>query len=267
MAMRPRRGSAKPDTRAAGAPLSTADADEVRRFDAMAADWWRPDGVMKPLHAMNPVRLGFIRHQIDRHFEGDPRAVAPLKGRSVVDVGCGGGLLSEPMARLGASVTGLDPAAENIAVARAHAAAMGLSIDYRTQMIEEVAQSGERFDLVLALEVVEHVASIPAFVAALAEAAKPGGLVILSTLNRTLRSFGAAIVGAEYVMRWLPVGTHSWDKFVRPEELSRHLADAGLDVVETRGMIPEILRGGLGGGWRLSSDTAVNYIMAAVKPG
>jgi 2-polyprenyl-6-hydroxyphenyl methylase/3-demethylubiquinone-9 3-methyltransferase len=244
---------------ASGARASTVDPAEVRRFDAMSADWWNPDGVMKPLHAMNPVRLGFIRAQIDSHFGVDPGSAAPLAGRRVVDVGCGGGLLSEPMARLGAQVVGLDPAAGNITVAVAHAETMGLSIDYRAETIEAVAARGERFDLVLALEVVEHVADVPAFIRALTLAAKPGGLVILSTLNRTLRSFGAAIIGAEYVLRWLPVGTHDWEKFVTPDELDRHLRAAGLNPLDRAGMVPDLMRGG----WRLSSDTAVNYIVSA----
>jgi 2-polyprenyl-6-hydroxyphenyl methylase/3-demethylubiquinone-9 3-methyltransferase len=254
-------GQRKDGTAKAGSGATTVDPAEVSRFDRMASDWWNPNGVMKPLHAMNPVRLGFIRDQIDEHFGVEPRSLLPLAGKRVVDVGCGGGLLSEPMARLGAQVTGLDPAGGNIAVAKAHAHSMGLAIDYRAETIEEVAARGERFDIVLALEVVEHVADVPAFLRALAQATRPGGLVVMSTLNRTLRSFGAAIVGAEYVLRWLPVGTHDWEKFVTPDELERGLLAQDLAPLNTAGMVPDILRGG----WRLSSDTAVNYIVSAVR--
>lgn len=256
----------KPRKADIGENASTVDAEEVRRFDRMAADWWNPAGVMRPLHAMNPVRLGFIRDQAIAHFGLDAGAIAPLRGLRGVDVGCGGGLLSEPLTRMGAAVTGLDPAAENIAVARQHAADSGLDIDYRASTIEQVAADGERFDIVLALEVVEHVADVPAFIDAISRAAKPGGLVVLSTLNRSLRSFGAAILGAEYLLRWLPVGTHDWAKFLRPEELQDHLVKAGLEPIETRGMVPDLLRGSFAGGWSLSPDTAVNYIISAAKP-
>lgn len=245
----------------AGPEGASLDAEEVRRFAAMAADWWNPDGVMKPLHAMNPVRLSFIRRCAEEHYGLDPRAIAPFAGLSAVDVGCGGGILSEPVARLGARVTGLDPAEANIAVARAHAGEMGLDIDYRAETIEQATARGELFDIVLALEVVEHVADVPAFVRGLGRAAKPGGLVFVSTLNRTLRSFAAAIVGAEYILRWLPVGTHDWDKFVRPDELERHLLAADLAPSEMAGMVPDIVNRG----WRLSSDMAVNYIACAVR--
>lgn len=240
---------------------STVDAGEIERFDALAATWWNPDGPMKPLHGMNPVRLGFIRDQISSHFGVSPASVSPLAGLSVVDVGCGGGLLSEPLARMGGMVTGLDPATRNIAVATAHAVSMDLDIRYLPKTIEDLVADGERFDLVTALEVVEHVADVPAFLGALAEAAKPGGLVIVSTLNRTLRSFAAAILGAEYILRWLPVGTHDWQKFIRPDDLERGLEEAGLGVLDTRGMVPDLLRGG----WCLSGDTGVNYIVAATK--
>ncbi len=246
-----------------GAAGASVDAAEVARFEAMAADWWNPDGVMKPLHAMNPVRLSFIRRCAEEHYGLDERSAQPFAGKRVVDVGCGGGILSEPMARLGGEVTGLDPAEGNIRVARAHAEAMGLAIDYRAETIEQAVAKGERFDIVLALEVIEHVADPAGFVRSLARATKPGGLVFVSTLNRTLRSFGAAIIGAEYVLRWLPVGTHDWEKFVRPDELEAHLLAADLSPSETSGMVPDLLRGG----WRLSSDTAVNYVTCAVRGG
>lgn len=242
---------------------STVDAAEIGRFDALAATWWDPDGPMKPLHGMNPVRLGFIRDQAALHFGIDARQMMPLRGLDVVDVGCGGGLLSEPLARMGATVTGLDPATQNIAAAKAHAARMELTIRYLPTTIEDVVAGGERFDIVMALEVVEHVADVPAFLAALSAALKPGGLLVMSTLNRSLRAYAAAIIGAEYVLRWLPKGTHDWNKFVRPDELANALEGAGLRVTDTRGMVPDPLRGG----WRLSRDTAVNYIVAATKDG
>lgn len=246
--------------RAAGPTAGSVDPAEIARFGKLAAQWWDPDGPMKPLHRMNPTRLAFIREQALTHF-ARPSGLGALKGLSAVDVGCGAGLLSEPMARMGASVTGLDPAPENIAAAKAHAEAAGLTVDYRAETIEALMANGARFDIVLALEVVEHVNDPAGFIRTLAEAARPGGLVILSTLNRSLRSYAAAIVGAEYVMRWLPVGTHDWQKFVRPEELETLLEDAGLEVVATHGMVPDLMAGG----FRLSSDTAVNYITAAVK--
>ncbi|MGL4438941.1 MAG: bifunctional 2-polyprenyl-6-hydroxyphenol methylase/3-demethylubiquinol 3-O-methyltransferase UbiG [Bosea sp. (in: a-proteobacteria)] len=240
---------------------STVDAGEVGRFDALASTWWDPDGPMKPLHGMNPVRLGFIRDQAAAHFGIEPRQMSPLAGLDVADVGCGGGLLSEPLARMGARVTGLDPATQNIAAAKAHAARMELDIRYLPTTIEDVVAQGERFDMITALEVVEHVADVPAFLEALSAALKPGGLIIMSTLNRSLRAYAAAIIGAEYILRWLPKGTHDWNKFVRPVELQEGLEDAGLRMIETRGMVPDPLKGG----WRLSRDTAVNYIVAAEK--
>lgn len=240
----------------------SVDAAEIGRFDALAETWWDPKGPMKPLHAMNPVRLGFIREQAIAQFRLDEKSVTPLKGLDVVDVGCGGGLLSEPLARMGARVTGLDPAARNVAVAKAHAERVELDIRYRSETIEAIVAEGARFDIVCALEVVEHVAHVPSFLAALAEATKPGGLVVMSTLNRSLRAFAAAIIGAEYLLRWLPKGTHDWEKFVRPEELREGLERAGLAVLDMRGMVPDPLRGG----WRLADDMAVNYIVAARRP-
>jgi 2-polyprenyl-6-hydroxyphenyl methylase/3-demethylubiquinone-9 3-methyltransferase len=244
-------------------PASSVDPGEIGRFDALAATWWDPNGPMKPLHGMNPTRLAFIRQQAMAHFGRDEADIAALEGLSVADVGCGGGLLAEPLARMGGRVAGFDPATRNIEVARAHAAAMELDIDYRAIPIEDAVAAGERFDLVTALEVVEHVADVPSFLGSLAAALKPGGLLVMSTLNRTLRAHAAAIIGAEYLLRWLPVGTHDWEKFVTPDELSRGLGKAGLDVIERKGMTPDLLRGG----WRLSRDMAVNYIVSASKPG
>ncbi len=241
---------------------STLDRDEVARFDAMARTWWDAKGPMAVLHKFNPVRLAFIRDEVCAHFGRDPKAVAVLDGLSVVDIGCGGGVLSEPLARLGASVTGLDPAPNNIAVARAHAEAEGLSIDYREQMIEALVAEGARFDIVLAMEVVEHVADVEVFVAACCAAVKPGGLLVMATLNRTLRSYALAIVGAEYVLRWLPRGTHDWEKFVTPDELSSAIERNGLACGEPTGVVYNPLSDR----WSASRDTGVNYMVAARRP-
>lgn len=240
---------------------STLDAREVERFSAMAREWWDPAGKFAPLHAMNPARLTYIRDSICAHFGRDGRAPSPLAGLTVSDIGCGGGLLCEPLARLGASVTGLDPARDTIEAARAHAATMGLEIDYRADRAETLAGAGETFDTVLALEVVEHVPDVAAFLALVARLVKPGGLIIVSTINRTLKSYALAILGAEYVLRWLPVGTHQWDRFVTPGELAGSLASASLNETGRRGIVFHPLRGE----WILSSDTDVNYIMAAAS--
>jgi 2-polyprenyl-6-hydroxyphenyl methylase/3-demethylubiquinone-9 3-methyltransferase len=235
------------------------DPQEVARFEAMARDWWDPRGPMAPLHKMNPLRLSYIRDAACRRFGRDPRSAHSLEGLTVLDVGCGGGILSEPVARLGASVTGLDPAPTNVSVARVHAERAELSIDYRGETVEAVARRGERFDVVLAFEVVEHVTDVDAFVETCAHAVSPGGLLIMSTLNRTLRSFGLAIVGAEYILRWLPKGTHQWEKFVTPEELEAAVARTGLRVIDVSGMVYNPLRDA----WTLSRDTGVNYALIA----
>ena len=240
----------------------TVDAGEIAKFEAMATEWWDPAGKFRPLHAMNPCRMGYVAEQAAAEFGRDLRARAPFSGLSAVDVGCGGGLATEPLARLGFGATGLDMAGESLEVARAHAAASGLEIDYRLESAEEAAARGARFDLVIALEIVEHVADVPAFLAALAGLAKPGGMVILSTLNRTPESFAAAIVGAEWVLGWLPRGTHDWRKFPKPEELDTGLEAAGLRVVDAKGMAPDPMRGG----WRLVESLRVNYLVTAVKP-
>jgi 2-polyprenyl-6-hydroxyphenyl methylase / 3-demethylubiquinone-9 3-methyltransferase len=241
-----------------GAP-SVID-EEVARFDALAAEWWDPAGPMAPLHRINPTRIGWLRDAIAGHFGhsggGDE---PPLAGLTLLDIGCGAGLLTEPLWRLGAEVTGLDPAPASIEIARAHAEATGAGPTYRVGTVEDLAREGARFDVVLAMEVVEHVADPAAFVAAAASLVKPGGFFALSTLNRTFKSFALAIVGAEYVLRWLPAGTHRWEQFVTPDELAAALRAAGLEPTERRGMVFDPLSGE----WRLSRDLGVNYFMAA----
>jgi 2-polyprenyl-6-hydroxyphenyl methylase/3-demethylubiquinone-9 3-methyltransferase len=239
----------------------TVDPEEVARFDRIAKDWWDPKGPMRALHRFNPVRLAYIRDAACRRFGRDPRAVRSLEGLSILDVGCGGGVLSEPLARLGARVTGLDPAPTNVNVARLHAEKAGLSVDYRNETVEAVAERGEAFDLVLAMEVVEHVADVQAFVAACSRTVKPGGLLVMATINRTLRAFALAIVGAEYVLGWLPKGTHQWERFVTPEELALAIEASGLRVTERDGVVYNPLRDG----WSLSRDTAVNYMVVAER--
>lgn len=248
-------------TTMAGRQGASIDPDEVARFDRIAATWWDEGGPMRVLHRFNPVRLAYIRDAACRHFGRDPNAPLPLAGLSLVDIGCGGGVLSEPLARLGARVTGLDPAAENIRVARAHADAEEVGLDYRTDTIEAVVAAGERFDVVLAMEVVEHVPDMPAFVRTACAAVKPGGLFFAATINRTMRAFALAIVGAEYVLGWLPKGTHDWDRFVSPDELKRAVEGGGLSVIDTSGVVYNPLEDS----WRRSRDTAVNYMIAAER--
>ncbi len=246
----------------AGTNVSTVDAAEVAKFEAMAAEWWDPRGEAAPLHRLNPCRLDYLRDQIAAQHDRDPRAARPFNGLSLVDVGCGGGLVAEPMARLGADVTGLDASGASVEAARAHASLSGLAIDYRAESAETLAAAGARFDVVLALEVVEHVADVDGFLRALHDLAKPGALVVLSTLNRTAASFAKAIVGAEYVLRWLPRGTHDWRKFLTPEELAAALIRAGLTPVDRMGMVYAPLTGE----WRLSPrDLSVNYLTAAER--
>ncbi len=240
---------------------ASVDREEVARFDALGQSWWDEAGPMRVLHRFNPVRLAYIRDTVCRHFGRDPNAPLPLEGLSLVDIGCGGGVLSEPLARLGATVTGLDPAPNNIAVAKAHAEAEGIAVDYRSETIESVVAAGASFDIVVAMEVVEHVADVKGFIEAACRAVRPGGLLFAATINRTLRSFALAIVGAEYVLGWLPRGTHDWDKFVKPEELARSIEAGGLSLTDTSGVVFDPLRDR----WRISGDTAVNYMVAAER--
>jgi 2-polyprenyl-6-hydroxyphenyl methylase/3-demethylubiquinone-9 3-methyltransferase len=241
---------------------STVDDREVARFSALAAEWWDPRGRMGMLHKLNPTRLAFIRDAACRHFDRDAKRPGCLDGLRVLDIGCGAGILCEPLRRLGASVVGADPSAANIAAARLHAAEGGLAIDYRETTAEALADAGERFDLVLAMEVVEHVADLAAFVRCCAGMVAPGGLMVTATLNRTLKSFALAIVGAEYILRWLPRGTHQWDKFVTPNELEAALERGGLRAVDGRGVIYNILLDA----WQLSDDMDVNYMLLAERP-
>lgn len=240
---------------------SSIDPADVARFDRLGDAWWDEAGPMGKLHEINPVRLGYLRDLLASQATTATED-GPLGGLRVLDIGCGGGILSEPLARMGARVTGIDPAPGNIAAATSHAQAGGLSIDYRATTAEALASSAARFDVVLAMEVVEHVADRDGFVATVASLVEPGGLLVLSTLNRTAKSFALAIVGAEYVLRWLPRGTHRWSQFVTPAELTTAVRRTGLTTLGTRGMVYDPLRRD----WRLSRDTDVNYFLAARKP-
>jgi 2-polyprenyl-6-hydroxyphenyl methylase / 3-demethylubiquinone-9 3-methyltransferase len=241
---------------------STIDAAEVARFAALADTWWDPAGQMGMLHKLNPVRIGFIKEAACRRFGRDAKRIDSLAGLRFLDIGCGGGILSEPLARLGAAVVGADAASANIAAARLHAADAGLTIDYRDATAEALADAGERFDVVLAMEVVEHVADVALFVRRCAEMVRPGGLMITATLNRTFKSFALAIVGAEYVLGWLPRGTHQWDKFITPNELEAALERHGLRVIDETGVIYNLIADR----WQISTDMDVNYMVTAEKP-
>lgn len=245
------------------AAQTTIDPAEVAKFEAMAAEWWDPNGKFKPLHMLNPCRLDYITAQIAAEFDRDLNADAPFSGLRILDIGCGGGLLSEPMARLGATVVGADAAERNIPVAQVHAEQSGLTIDYRNTTAEAIAAAGEQFDIVLNMEVVEHVADPLAYLTACQTLLKPGGLHICSTINRNAKSFAMAIVGAEYVMRWLPKGTHEWNKFITPDELFDLLEKAGLSPVDRKGFVFNPVSWQ----WTLSpKDLSVNYVTASVKP-
>jgi len=246
----------------AQAERSTIDPEEVDRFSRIAAQWWDPAGKFRPLHKFNPVRLAYIRDHVAARFGRDPLAARPLDGVRILDIGCGGGLLCEPMARLGATVVGVDPAERNIEVARLHAAESGLDIDYRATTAEALADAGERFDVVLNMEVVEHVADIDLFISRTGEMVKPGGLMFVATINRTLKALGLAIIGAEYVLRWLPRGTHRYEKLVRPQELETALSKAGLSVIDQTG----VSYNPLADRWSRSKDMDVNYMLLAERP-
>ncbi len=243
------------------ADRTSIDPDEVAKFGALAGSWWDPEGDFRPLHRLNPTRLAFIRDQACAHFARDIAAVQPLAGLEVLDIGCGGGLLCEPLARLGARVTGIDAAQKAIEVADWHAEQSGLVIEYRCSTAEDLAATGCRFDLIVNMEVVEHVADRDAFLAACAALVAPSGALVTATLNRTPKAFVLAIVGAEYLLGWLPRGTHDWRRFVRPSELAARLRAGGLSVVEIVG----VTYNPLADTWRRSSDLDVNYMMFAVK--
>ncbi|WP_407493926.1 bifunctional 2-polyprenyl-6-hydroxyphenol methylase/3-demethylubiquinol 3-O-methyltransferase UbiG [Pseudooceanicola sp. MF1-13] len=242
---------------------TTIDPAEVAKFEAMAADWWNPDGKFKPLHMLNPCRLDYITSQIAAEYGRDLGAESPFKGLRILDIGCGGGLLCEPMARLGATVVGADAAERNIPVAQIHAEQSGLEIDYRHTTAEALAEAGEQFDVVLNMEVVEHVSDPLAYLTACHNLLKPKGLHICSTINRNPKSFAMAIVGAEFVMRWLPKGTHDWKKFITPDELFDLMRKAGLNPVDRKGFVFNPISWQ----WRLSDrDLSVNYVTASLRP-
>lgn len=242
---------------------STVNAGEVAQFDALGSRWWDEDGPMKPLHRLNPLRITYLRRMIESAFTTNPATRTPLSGLSVLDIGCGGGLVAEPLCRLGARVTGIDAGGENIKVAAAHAAAGSLSIDYRVTTAEDLAAAGNTFDIVLALEVVEHVDDVGLFVRSAAQLVRPGGLLVMSTLNRTVSSYLLGIVAAEYVLRWLPAGTHDWKKFLRPSELAQHVSAAGLDVTDICGMTYNPIDDSFA---LKQNDTKVNYFLTARAP-
>jgi 2-polyprenyl-6-hydroxyphenyl methylase/3-demethylubiquinone-9 3-methyltransferase len=242
-------------------PSSSVDAAEVAKFSAMAEEWWDPTGKFAPLHKFNPVRLGFIRDTATTHFERDARGLRPFEGLSLLDIGCGGGLLSEPMARLGFKVLGADASERNVKTAAAHAEATGAAVEYRATTAEDLAAEGLAFDVVLNMEVVEHVADLPSYLAACAKLVRPGGVMVVATLNKTLKSLALAKIGAEYVLGWLPRGTHDWSRFIEPAKLQAMLEGTGLNILKTQGVAFDPLAWD----WRLSSDTDVNYMLVASK--
>lgn len=241
---------------------TTINDAEIAKFTAMAEEWWDPKGKFKPLHKFNPVRLAYIRDHLVSHFGRDTSGMRPLEGLKIVDIGCGGGLLCEPLTRLGATVTGVDAAERNISIAKIHAEKSGLAIDYRVTTSEALVAAGEKFDVVLNMEVVEHVDNVPLYMKSCADLVGPGGLMFTATLNRTARAYALAILGAEYVLRWLPKGTHDWKKFLTPDEIRSLITRNGLKVIEGKG----VTFNPIADEWRLSSDMAVNYMLLAERP-
>jgi 2-polyprenyl-6-hydroxyphenyl methylase / 3-demethylubiquinone-9 3-methyltransferase len=244
------------------AAKTTIDQSEVDRFSAMAAEWWDATGKFKPLHKFNPVRLTYIRDRVSENFSRDPKAHLPLSGLRVLDIGCGGGLLSEPIARMGATVVGADPSEKNIRIAQTHAAETDVEIDYRAVTAEQLAEAGEMFDVVLNMEVVEHVADVDFFMRTCASMVKPGGLMFVATINRTIKARALAIFAAENILRWLPRGTHQYEKLVRPEELEAPLGASGMDIIHRTGVFFHPLQDR----WNLSPDMDVNYMLLAKRP-
>jgi 2-polyprenyl-6-hydroxyphenyl methylase/3-demethylubiquinone-9 3-methyltransferase len=241
---------------------TTVNDAEVAKFSAMAEEWWNPQGKFKPIHKFNPVRLSYIRENAIRHFGKDGQVRQPLAGLKILDIGCGGGLLAEPLARLGASVTGIDAAERNIAIARLHAEQSGLEIEYRAQTADALAATGATFDLVLNMEVIEHVDDVPLFAQSCAALVKPAGLMVVATINRTARAYALAIFAAENVLRWLPRGTHDWNRFLTPDEVKALLKRNGLRIVDETGVVYNPLRDL----WRQAPDMGVNYMLLAEKP-
>jgi 2-polyprenyl-6-hydroxyphenyl methylase/3-demethylubiquinone-9 3-methyltransferase len=251
-----------PGKRSAAMTATTINDAEIAKFTAMAEEWWDPKGKFKPLHKFNPVRLSYIREHLLAHFGRDGTAMRPFEGLTILDVGCGGGLLCEPLARLGATVTGIDAAERNIAIARLHAEQSGLAIDYRATTSEALAAEGATYDMVLNMEVVEHVDNVPLYMKSCADLVKPGGLMLTATLNRTARAYAFAIVGAERILRWLPRGTHDWNKFLTPDETKTLLTRNGLRVTGETGVVFHPLADE----WRKSRDMAINYMIMAERP-
>jgi 2-polyprenyl-6-hydroxyphenyl methylase / 3-demethylubiquinone-9 3-methyltransferase len=248
-------------TSASKTASGSVDTAEVEKFSRMAAEWWDPAGKFAPLHKFNPVRLEFIRNIAASHFCREPKALNPFEDLSLLDIGCGGGLLSEPMAKMGFAVTGVDPSVKNIATACTHAAQTGVAIDYRTSDAETLLADRQTFDVVLNMEVIEHVADLRAYIEVCAQLVKPGGLMFIATLNRTLKALALAKIAAEYILGWLPAGTHDWNRFVAPEQLRAMLEDSGLNILKTQGITFDPLAWD----WRLSSDTDVNYVVVAAR--
>ena len=241
---------------------TTINDAEVAKFTAMAEEWWDPKGKFKPIHKFNPVRLAYIREHVLAHFGRDGSQMRPLEGLTVLDVGCGGGLLCEPMARLGADVTGIDAAERNIKIARLHAEQSGVTVDYQATTSEALAAQGKTFDLVLNMEVVEHVDNVPLYMKSCADLVAPGGLMLTATLNRTARALAFAVIGAEYVLGWLPKGTHDWTKFLTPDEIKALITRNGLVVTDQTGVVYHPLADD----WRKSRDMAINYMVMARRP-
>ena len=241
---------------------TTINDAEIAKFTAMAEEWWDPKGKFKPLHKFNPVRLAYIRDHLVSHFGRDTSGMRPLEGLKIVDIGCGGGLLCEPLTRLGATVTGVDAEERNISIAKIHAEKSCLDIDYRVTTSEALVEAGEKFDVVLNMEVVEHVDNVPLYMKSCADLVAPGGLMFTATLNRTARAYALAILGAEYVLGWLPKGTHDWKKFLTPDEIRSLISRNGLHIIEDKGVVFHPLADE----WRLSADTGVNYMVLAARP-
>lgn len=240
---------------------TTVDQREIDHFSSLAAEWWSPTGKFKPLHKFNPVRLSYIREKLCEHFGRDAKSPDALQGLRILDIGCGGGLLSEPMAKMGAEMVGADAGETNIEVAKLHATMTGIEIDYRATTAEAMAEAGEKFDVVLNMEVVEHVADVELFISACASMVKPGGLMLVATINRTRKAQALAIIMAENVLRWLPKGTHQYDKLVRPEEIEAPLFSEGMQVIDRLGVTYNVL----GDSWSRSRDMDVNYMLLAER--